>query len=156
MKTDIAVRSATIDDLPILLHHRREMFQAMGYTEPAALASLDALAEQYFKKALQDRTYHGWLAVEPAGAVIGGGGVADVTLPAGPHTPALTRPEILNVYVEPDYRRRGIARRLMQAIIEWCRARGDASVFLHASDEGRALYTSMGFEPSNEMMLRIK
>ena len=128
----------------------------MGYTEPAALASLDALAEQYFKKALQDRTYHGWLAVEPAGTIIGGGGVADVTLPAGPHTPALTRPEILNVYVEPDYRRRGIARRLMQVTIEWCRARGDASVFLHASDEGRALYTSMGFEPSNEMMLRIK
>ncbi len=128
----------------------------MGYTEPAALASLDALAEQYFKKALQDETYHGWLAVDPAGTIVGGGGVADVTLPAGPHTPALTRPEILNVYVEPHYRRRGIARRLMEVTIDWCRARGDASVFLHASDEGRALYTSMGFELSNEMMLRIK
>jgi hypothetical protein len=44
----------------------------------------------------------------------------------------------------------------MEVIINWCRARGDVSVFLHASDEGRSLYTSMGFAPTNEMMLRIK
>jgi GNAT superfamily N-acetyltransferase len=156
MKTDIAIRSATLDDLPILLHHRREMFRAMGYTEPAALESLDALAGRYFQEALLKGTYHGWLAIDPAGTIVGGGGVADITLPAGPHTPALTRPEILNVYVEPHYRRCGIARQLMKVIIEWCRARGDASVFLHASDEGRALYSSMGFEPTNEMMLRVK
>ena len=128
----------------------------MGYTEPAMLESLDALAGGYFQEALLKGTYHGWLAIDPAGTIVGGGGVADITLPAGPHTPALTRPEILNVYVEPHYRRCGIARRLMEVIIEWCRARGDASVFLHASDEGRALYSSMGFEPTNEMMLRVK
>jgi GNAT superfamily N-acetyltransferase len=128
----------------------------MGYTEPAVLESLEALAERYFTVAIEDETYHGWLALEQTGTVIGGAGVADVTLPAGPHTPALTRPEILNVYVEPDYRRRGIARRLMEVIIDWCRARGDVSIFLHASDEGRKLYTSMGFGPTNEMMLRVK
>jgi len=156
MKINVAVRTATIEDLPSLLHHRREMFRAMGYTEPVMLESLDALAKQYFKDALQHGTYHGWLAVDPVGKVIGGGGVADIMLPAGPHTPALTRPEILNLYVEPDYRRRGVARQLIKVIIEWCRARGDASLFLHASDEGRSLYASMGFAPTNEMMLRVK
>jgi len=156
MQTAIIVRSATLEDLPILLHHRREMFRDMGYRDQSDLDSLEALAERYFRQALQSETYHGWLALDPEGTIIGGGGVADVILPAGPHTPTLTRPEILNVYVEPEYRRRGIARQLMGVIIDWCRARGDLSIFLHASDKGRYLYSSMGFEPSNEMMLRLK
>jgi hypothetical protein len=35
--------------------------------------------------------------------------------------------------------------------MEWCRANGVSAVILHASDAGRPLYASMGFEPSNEM-----
>ena len=40
-------------------------------------------------------------------------------------------------------------------MIDWCRARGFTFVGLHASDEGRPLYASMGFEPTPEMKLRI-
>lgn len=154
--TDIAIRTATLEDLPIILHHRREMFRAMGYTDPAVLEPLEPLAEQYFQEAFRKGTFHGWLAVDAAGTVVGGGGVADLTLPPGPFAPTPTRPEILNVYVEPAYRRQGIARRLMEVMIDWCRAQGFAFVGLHASDEGRPLYASMGSEPTPEMKLRIK
>jgi GNAT superfamily N-acetyltransferase len=119
----------------------------MGFTDPGVLESLEALTEQYFRDALQDGTFHGWLAVDAAGTVVGGGGVSETLMPPGPFSPTPTRPEILNVYVEPAYRRQGIARQLMEVMIDWCRARGFGSVFLHASDEGRPLYASMGFEP---------
>jgi len=156
MNADITIRTATVEDVPLFLHHRREMFRAMGYTDPAVLEGLEGLAEQYFQEGFEKGIFHGWLAINPLGTVVGGGGVAAVALPPGPYSPTPTRPEILNVYVEPAYRRRGIARRLMEVMVDWCRARGFASVYLHASDEGRPLYTSMGFEPTPEMNLRFK
>ena len=47
----------------------------------------------------------------------------------------------------------GLARSLMAKAIEWCRANGVSTVILHASNEGRVLYESMGFAPTNEMRI---
>jgi ribosomal protein S18 acetylase RimI-like enzyme len=63
------------------------------------------------------------------------------------------RANILNVYTRRDSRRQGHARRLMQAAIDWCRARGIDTIVLHASPDGRALYESLGFAATNEMRL---
>jgi GNAT superfamily N-acetyltransferase len=63
----------------------------------------------------------------------------------------------LNVYTEPAHRRRGLARRLMHEMLGWCRARRVARVVLHASDDGAALYASLGFlRKTNEMSLVLK
>jgi GNAT superfamily N-acetyltransferase len=66
------------------------------------------------------------------------------------------RAYIANVYTSSDYRRNGIARRIMQAIVDWCRAEGFKRVALHASPFGRPLYESLGFEPTNEMRLHLE
>jgi GNAT superfamily N-acetyltransferase len=60
---------------------------------------------------------------------------------------------VLNVYCEPPHRRRGLARALMDAILDWCRERSISRVSLHASDEGRPLYEGLGFTATNEMRL---
>lgn len=63
---------------------------------------------------------------------------------------------VVNVYTDPSHRRQGIARKLMEVIIDWCRSEGFGSVLLHASDEGRPLYESLGFTPTNEMRLMLR
>jgi hypothetical protein len=40
-------------------------------------------------------------------------------------------------------------------MIAWCREQGYKTVALHASDEGRPLYESLGFQPTNEMRLHL-
>jgi GNAT superfamily N-acetyltransferase len=62
---------------------------------------------------------------------------------------------ILNVYTEAEFRRRGIAQRVMAVIIAWAEAYGLRGVNLHASDEGRVLYEKLGFVQTNEMRLRF-
>lgn len=57
------------------------------------------------------------------------------------------------VYVKPAYRRRGIARRLMEMAVEWARERSCTRVRLRASDDGRLLYQTLGFAPGREMEL---
>ena len=59
------------------------------------------------------------------------------------------------VYVQPAYRRRGIAARLMNLAVAWAREKGCLRVRLRASDEGRRLYESLGFEPGREMELHL-
>ncbi|MGH7561050.1 MAG: GNAT family N-acetyltransferase [Gemmatimonadales bacterium] len=58
---------------------------------------------------------------------------------------------VLNVYTEPPWRRRGIARALMQRIIEWARAEQVDGLVLHAAPDGRVLYEELGFVATNEM-----
>jgi GNAT superfamily N-acetyltransferase len=59
------------------------------------------------------------------------------------------------VFVRPPYRRQGIARRLMELVIAWAREHGCIRVRLRSSDDGRALYTTMGFNVGREMELDL-
>jgi GNAT superfamily N-acetyltransferase len=60
-----------------------------------------------------------------------------------------------SVFVNPEYRRRGIARELMNMAIAWARERGCSYVRLRSSAEGRPLYESIGFAPTSEMQLEL-
>lgn len=148
-----ALRPATLADVETLIYHRTAMWRDMG-REPQFLAMVEAPAREYFTAALPNGNYRGWLA-EADGKIVGGAGVV---ISAWPGTLGSTMPKramILNMYVEKEYRRRGIARALMETLIAWCRAEGFAHVGLHASDEGRPLYESLGFQPTNEMSLNL-
>jgi GNAT superfamily N-acetyltransferase len=61
---------------------------------------------------------------------------------------------IINVFTEPEWRRRGIAKLLMKEIIAWSHEKSLDDLVLHASDDGRALYEQLGFVLTNEMRLR--
>ena len=154
MVGDISIREATLDDLASLLHHRRAMFASMGHADEHLQHTLVA-ARSYFARALADGSCRAWVAVDE-GRVIGGTLIVFAHWPGVPGCSDPRRPWILNVYVEPEFRRRGIARALMLTAIEHCRRQGLPFVSLHASDEGRALYESLGFVPTNEMKLKLQ
>jgi ribosomal protein S18 acetylase RimI-like enzyme len=58
---------------------------------------------------------------------------------------------VLNVYVEPEWRRRGVGEALMQSVLAALAERKVRRVVLHASHQGRRLYQRLGFVASNEM-----
>lgn len=149
------IRSADVSDIPTLIHHRRMMWWDMGRREETALRLMEAAANDYFQAAVAEGSYLGFLAENASGAVIGGGGIVVSAWPGvlGQRQPR--KAMILNMYVEREYRRQGIARALMERMIAWCRENEFASVALHASEEGRGLYEKLGFEPTTEMRLEL-
>ncbi len=149
------IRTATNADVDAIVHHRCEMYRSMGYTDSAALDRVASYCRPFFEAAVADGSYRPWMAVIPDGRIVGGGGVGLIAWPGNPRDPRCRRAIILNMYVEPEFRRRGIARALMQTMIDWCRSEGLVTVDLHASDEGRPLYESMGFQATNEMRLTL-
>ena len=148
------VRIATVDDAEVIARHRIEMFRDMRVLDEHDAEPLHVASLAYLRTALPSGAYRGWLA-ELDGTIVAGGGLIP--------QPGVPRPEnihggdeayLLNVYTDPAHRRRGLARQLMDAMLAWCRERGLARVVLHASDDGLALYTRLGFEPkANEMRL---
>ena len=149
----ILIRPATIEDLGLVLQHRTAMFSDVGYQDAASLALMRASSEVFLRNGLVDGTYRGWLAMTGDGRVVAGGGVAIIPWSGSPEDPAPRRGWVQNVYTEPGFRHRGIARQVMETIVAWCRAEGFHAVSLHASAFGRPLYESMGFRPTNEMRL---
>jgi len=60
---------------------------------------------------------------------------------------------ILGVYVDPEFRSLGIAKRLTQDAIAFLRSAGVRNIRLHASKAGRPIYEKIGFTPTNEMQV---
>jgi GNAT superfamily N-acetyltransferase len=152
----ITIRLATPSESAIILHHRRSMFRDMGEGTVEQLDRMVEVASPWLARALADGSYRHWLALDASGRVAGGGGVLLCPWPANPKEPCTHRAVILNVYTEQEFRKRGIARKIMLTIMAWLKEQGFASVNLHASDEGRPLYEKLGFEATNEMRLRFK
>jgi len=149
------VRPATRADLPLVLRHRQRMFEEMGYRDPAALETMLAISDGLIARGLEDGTYLGWLAETPAGRAVAGGGIIILTFQPHPMDPRPQRAWVVNMFTEPEYQRRGLARRLVQEMIDWSRANGLRFLYLHASDAGRPLYESLGFIANNEMRLAL-
>lgn len=153
---EIAIREAGPADLAVIVHHRRAMFEDMGYKDAVVLDAMDRSGRPFFAQALGEGSYRGWFAQNQAGQVVAGGGILILPWPSHPRDTQTRRPMIINVYTEPAYRRRGLARRLMAAMIDWARQQGYGTLSLHASEYGRPLYEALGFQASNEMRLQLK
>lgn len=146
----VRIRHATLADLPLLLRYRRTMAEEMDGDDEAAVNRMIAALEPYLLAAIPAGRWHSWIA-EPGGC----GSVEIVQWVPGRLDPTPRRAWIHSLYVEPSFRGRGLGRELTQTMIAWCRKEGFEWIYLHASDAGRRLYESLGFEPSSEMKLKL-
>jgi GNAT superfamily N-acetyltransferase len=145
---------AALSDIDTILAHRREMFREMGGHYAENLEAFEQASRKYFEQALQDGSYYGLLCHTGA-SIVAGGGVVIAPWPGSPLNFSPRRAWILNVYVDPAHRRQGLARKIVEALLDWCRANGFQSVALHASEDGRSLYEKLGFHATNEMRLNL-
>lgn len=149
----MTTRPATLDpsDLDAIVHHRRAMFRDMGYIDEAALDAMCARFRPWLRRKMEAGEYLAWFALAPDSSIASGLGLWLMDWPPHMIGSSKWRGNILNVYTEPSHRRAGMARSLMQLALDWCASNRVEAVILHASPEGRSLYESLGFEPTNEM-----
>jgi GNAT superfamily N-acetyltransferase len=149
------IRRASTDDLTTLVEHRRGMFYDMGYRDHASMDAMALKFRPWLLKQMDAGEYLAWLVVAPDGAIAAGTGLWLMDWPPHMIGSGVRRGNILNVYTMEKFRRRGLARQLMEVAIQWCRENRVDTVILHASPDGRKLYESMGFTSTNEMRVRL-
>ena len=70
--------------------------------------------------------------------------------PPSPRFPRGRTGTLFNVYTAPDFRRRGLASQVMEALIEDARLRHLDLLELNATEDGYPLYRSLGFRNAHE------
>jgi ribosomal protein S18 acetylase RimI-like enzyme len=148
----LTTRRATTDDAELITRHRKAMFADMRDAPDAVLDEMARHFDPWVRRMLANGKYAGWI-ISDGDRDIASAGL--LVLDWAPHflDPAgELRGYVLNVFVEREYRRRGLAQALMTECMDEARRLRIRIVALHASSKGQPVYEKLGFTTSNEML----
>src|SRR6185437_2080992 len=145
-------RVATEADAELISEQRRRMFVDSAQASEARLQEVADKFVPWVRERLIDGRYVGWLT-EENGRVVAGAGLLFMDFPPHWMDPEPVRAYLLNVYVDPAFRGRGLAKELLKIAMNDAKRRGIKVMSLHASEFGRPLYERNGFKSTNEMIL---
>ncbi len=151
----ITYRAATSDDLDTLAQLRYEM----ELERPGTEAGIDRAVflqthNDVMREWLAGDGLHAWLA-EADGVPVGSVVLLSWRMPPNGRQLARRRALVTNVYTRPQFRGQGIARALMERLIEYARERGVSRLVLWASEMGQPLYEDLGFGRDRVMSLDL-
>lgn len=138
------IRKATLNDIDTLIKLRIDYLIAdRGQLTMEEEASVRAQLTAYFPKHMDD----GFIAclAEVDGNVASTAFLAISDKPANPAFITGKTGTLLNVLTYPEYRRMGLATKVISCIIGEARGLGISYIELSATDEGKPLYKKLGF-----------
>lgn len=133
------------EDLELLVRTRIQVLLAANQLpEGTDMTAVETASRDYYRAALADGSHAAWLVFD-GDTWIGAGGVSFYRIMPTYHNPSGRRAYLMNIYTRPDYRRRGIARHMVDLLVGEARQRGITAISLEATDMGRPLYEDYGF-----------
>lgn len=147
-------RFADITEINLLVSKRLEFIDANK--EHPNYKEIEDNYFCYFEKAMRENTCDIVLA-EESGVCVGIGIIFYYDSVPSTFNPTGKNAYITNMYVEPNFRRRGIAQTMLYKLIKKALERGYKIIMLNASEIGKPLYEKMGFvECRNGMILEVR
>ena len=146
----IEYKIARNDDIELLMSSRLEMLRVVNDLSDDYVFSDEIVREsrEYFLHGDQLTV----LALDE-GEVIGCASMSFMwIMPTFSH-PTGRRGHLMNVYTRNEYRRQGIARKMVEMLIEDAWNKGATEISLDATKLGRPLYEALGFKDSTECMV---
>ncbi|HEX4469888.1 MAG TPA: GNAT family N-acetyltransferase [Gemmatimonadaceae bacterium] len=156
VRSTIAVRRATLNDLPIIVELRLALLQENGDHPVYGRLRADARARAYEVFGAQLRSPHEVMFLAEAGGKVTGILRCVETL----NSPLLDPDRycyVSSVFVHPRIRRRGVLKALLQQAESWCVERGLMEMRLHNVPGGAAsaAWTAAGFAVVEEVRHKL-
>lgn len=145
---EITYRKLETSDLDTFISMRITQLREEGATEDIDL--VPALKD-YYNRHLSDGTFVSWLALD-GDKIIGTSGMSFVEKPPYFSCPTGRIGLLSSMFTNPDYRRMGIAKELLDRVVNEAREYGCGAVHITASDMGVKLYTAYGFVHNGNFM----
>ena len=148
-------RKATIEDIDELVRTRIIVLRAANkLSDDVDMSVVEKESKAYYKRALETGEHIAYLVYDN-GLFIGAGGVSFYQVMPTYHNPSGKKAYIMNMYTNPQYRRRGIAFHTLDLLVKYAREQGISQIALEATDMGRPLYEKYGFvKMEDEMELK--
>lgn len=140
----------------VIARHFYSLWRDLGIPEADIQPDWSSIALDFIAKARRDLQYRAFIA-EAEGEIAGSvsGQLFDGLYPAVLAPQQRQYGYIWGVYVEPAYRKRGIATQLTQLMVDYLKDLGCTKVVLNAAPGARSLYANLGFCDSNLMELNL-
>ena len=148
MNALLTYRRLTEADVPTFVAMRITQLKEEGAQSDL---DLEPALTAYYQKHLADGTFVSWLAVDGE-KIVGTSGMSFVEKPPYYSNPTGKIGLLSSMYTHPDYRRKGIARALLDRVVAEARKAGCGAVWITASEMGVLLYTSYGFEKNGRFL----
>lgn len=149
----LTIREAIKQDGAIIAEHLCQIAIELGFPPSSIRQDWLEKTTQFIDYARRELRYQGFVA-EQNDKIIGSASCQILKL--YPMVSDLyQKGYIWGVYVEPSYRRQGVATELMQKAMNYLKEIGCTKAVLHASDKGKLLYLSLGYLESNEMVISL-
>ncbi len=141
----ITFKRATKDELEMLVKTRIEVLRAANkLDENVDMKDVEENSRIYYNKTLDDGIHVAYLVFHDE-AFVGAGGVSFFQVLPTYDNPTGCKAYIMNMYTRPEYRRRGIAYKVLNLLVNEAKERGISHISLEATEDGRPLYEKYGF-----------
>lgn len=145
-------RRAGSHDRELLTRLRLEVLRAAnGLEEDVDLSRTELESRRYYETCFPEDSHAAWLVFDGE-EVVGTGAVSFYQVMPTYHNPSGKKAYIMNMYTRPDYRRRGIAHRVLELLTAEAEMRQIDVVTLEATAAGRPLYEAFGFTAMRDEM----
>lgn len=144
----IEYKKLTENELDRFIEMRIDQLREEGAKEEF---DLRPALRDYYERHLKDGTFVSWLAVDGE-KIIGTSGMSFVEKPPYFGCPTGKIGLLSSMFTSPEYRRMGIAKELLNRVVEEARKYGCGTVQITASDMGVKLYTAYGFVHNGNFM----
>lgn len=150
---DVVIRASRPDDMPALADLRWRWSVDEGGATPGA--TQDAYRAAMTTFAAEHPGTHRSVVAERDGRVLGMAWLGLVARPPTPDRPGgrLTA-DVQTVYVHPDLRGHGVAKRLVAALLDVADQLGVERTSVHSSVDGETLYRRLGFGDARLLLQR--
>src|SRR6266571_4093262 len=150
-----AIRRASLNDLGLLVRHRRGMWSDIARFSKADLDAADRAYRHWATTQMKANRFAGFI-VDVDGQPVASGCVWIMRVQPRPNWKGTEAAYLLSMFTEPAHRGRGHGARIVREAIRFAEARGIPMMLLHASTFGEPIYTRLGFERTTEMRLFLE
>ena len=153
MENEFVYKRATVEDIADLVLSRLQVLKTVFHlNETANMEQIKEASLAYYKEALANETHTAYLVYDGE-SVIGAGGICYYEVMPMPYNTSGKRAYIMNMYTAEQYRRRGIAGKVLDLLLADAKQKGVLQVSLSATELGKPVYKKRGFFANKDAML---